>query len=152
MLAEFNSKITDNSVMLAIPWSVGDDLYIKEPIGIDSEDIYYKDDHKSILSVGQQSKWIDDHWDDSKTSVSPLFMPKWAAREWLRVTAVKVERLQSIDEIDAQREGTPNYNHYPSGVSVEDYRRLWNSINRKNHPWERNEWVVAYTFERIKKG
>ena len=163
-------------------WAVGDELYIKEPHYLYGrwEQIfdqkhskyswlfhYNKSDgvrfppthHPPVLKVCA-----------SKFEVgwflrSPLFMPKWAARDWLRVTAVRCERLQSISEIDALNEGIDTegeeYNRAEhaqlGGVpleyapSVYAYANLWDSINGKKHPWERNEWVLAYTFERIKK-
>ena len=165
-IAIFCSKKDGHHVFVKIHWVVGDELYIKEP-----HYLYGWWNKNGLTKTGKQ-KWkfyydkpFGVHFPDNiRSNVkvcstkrqngrhlhSPLFMPRWAARDWLRVTNVKVQRLQSIDEIDAQWEGTPNYNPYPSGVSVDDYHRLWDSINSKKHPWERNEWVVAYTFKRIK--
>jgi hypothetical protein len=78
---------------------------------------------------------------------SPLYMPRWAARITLRLTDVRIQRLQNITEEDAIAEGVR------CGIDCPDHRiafgRLWNLINaRRGHPWERNDHVWALTFER----
>jgi hypothetical protein len=83
-------------------------------------------------------------------------MPRWASRITLKVTDVKVERLQDISEADAIAEGVECFDQ---GCSVEGLRglydypesafaALWESINGEAS-WDANPWVVAYTFERI---
>jgi hypothetical protein len=73
---------------------------------------------------------------------SPFFMPKWAARLWLEVTDVKVERLQEISVPDAKAEGV---------WSVSALADLWDSINGKKYPWKSNPWVWAYTFKKVER-
>ena len=82
-----------------------------------------------------------------------MFMPRWASRITLRVTAVKVERLQDISEEDALAEGVGIMDpHHPPppirATYAEMYRDLWDSINGPGS-WDANPWVVAYTFERV---
>jgi hypothetical protein len=76
------------------------------------------------------------HWRPS------IFMPRWASRITLKVTGVRVERLQSISEVDAVAEGMP------IDDPIHDYSILWNSINGKG-AWENNPWVWVYTFQKI---
>lgn len=85
---------------------------------------------------------------------------KEAARIFLKVTNVRVERLQDISEEDAIAEGIEpgeigfkSYN--PKNIFEVDalwsFRNLWDSINGKKHPWDSNPWVWVYEFERIEK-
>ena len=98
-----------------------------------------------------------------------LFMPKEAARIFLKVTNVRCERLQDISEEDARLEGmersiTGSYKLYGRhkiknyrgqnarfGCPVDSFQTLWQSINAKKHPWSSNPWVWVYDFERIEK-
>lgn len=68
-------------------------------------------------------------------------------RNHLITVKAEVERLQEISEEDCVAEGITTV--WPKNESCGEYVHLWNRINGKKHPWERNEWVVAYTFERI---
>ena len=82
-----------------------------------------------------------------------IHMPRAASRITLRVTAVKVERLQDISEEDALAEGVGIMDpHHPPppirATYAEMYRDLWDSINGPGS-WDANPWVVAYTFERV---
>ena len=95
-----------------------------------------------------------------------LFMPKEAARIFLKVTNVRCERLQDISEEDAISEGAKDsLNHddmkllsnldwvikRPFGNHQFGFLALWQSINAKKHPWKSNPWVWVYEFERIEK-
>lgn len=75
-----------------------------------------------------------------------IFMPRWACRLVLEVTAVRVERLQDISETDAKAEGVE-----PADCCLayyHGYSKLWDSINAKRAPWASNPWVWAITFRR----
>lgn len=92
--------------------------------------------------------------------VPTILMPKWAARIYLRVKSVRVERAQSISEGDAIEEGIESdpigdgvYKNYvfPEGqykyVSAQDsFKSLWHSINGRES-WEANPWVWVIEFE-----
>lgn len=93
-----------------------------------------------------------------------LFMPKAAARIWLKVTDIKVERLQHITEEDAIKEGIIKKNSkindevgYLNPFRTDNLKfdtaqlaflNLWKSINGKES-LELNPWVFAYTFQII---
>ena len=97
-------------------------------------------------------------------------MPREAARIFLRVTEIRVERLQDISEEDAIAEGIkaekggfksyeiihsgphkgkPNPHSYvPNREAVYSYEELWESINGEGS-WDANPWVWVVKFERI---
>lgn len=136
-----------------LPYAVGDRLWAKEtwrarrrwddtaPRDIpQGEPIHHQAD--------KEGDWNPQDWGRWRPS---LFMPKWAARIWLEVTAVRVERLQEISEDDCYAEG---YVFEPIGEQPEPaadwwFRELWQSINGKKHPWESNPWVGVYEFKEV---
>lgn len=83
-----------------------------------------------------------------------IFMPREAARIFLRVTDVRVERLQSISHEDAEQEGCWCDE---CGLSMPDdkFSELWDrTINPSDLPaygWDANPWVWVIEFERIGK-
>lgn len=95
---------------------------------------------------------------------SPLMMPRWAARYFLEVTAVRIERLQSISYDDLKAEGMegiraaiiekysniapPGETTWPSYQDL--YERIWDDMHKDpGTTWADNPWIVAYTFQRI---
>lgn len=82
-----------------------------------------------------------------------IFMPRWASRITLEVTAVRVERLTSISVDDCVREGIEVgwFAERPDDVALARFRGLWDSINAKKHPWSSNPWVWVYEFKVVKQ-
>ena len=91
-----------------------------------------------------------------------IFMPKEACRIFLKVTNVRVERLQDISEDDIISEGiyideaempqktkwTPEL--VMSRAIKKEWKSLWQSINGKES-WKANPWVWVYEFKRVEK-
>lgn len=75
-----------------------------------------------------------------------IHMPKEAARLFLRVTDVRTERLQDIDDSGVVAEGLE------IGCYFDD---LWNRTIkpavRTAYGWDANPWVWVIEFERISK-
>lgn len=81
-----------------------------------------------------------------------IFLPKEAARIFLRVTEVRAERLQNITEEDAIREGVMGWiDKLIGGMTGKTrFQRLWDKLNAaRGYGWDENPWVWVYTFERI---
>lgn len=86
-----------------------------------------------------------------------IHMPKEAARIWLKVTDVRVERLQEITSEQISREGVEV--EYPHVLNGEEKRyafsTLWNSTIKKSdidrYGWDANPWVWVIEFERCEK-
>ncbi len=80
---------------------------------------------------------------------SPLFMPEWAARYFIKIVSVTPQRLQEVTEEDIKAEG------FEQGLTKPGYYyafgQLWNSINPK-FKWNSNPWCFVYTFEFEKEG
>ncbi len=76
-----------------------------------------------------------------------IHMPKVAARIWLKVKEIRVERLQDIDDDGVVAEG----------LQIGDpYDELWNSTIKKKkdlplYGWDANPWVWVIKFERCEK-
>ena len=83
-----------------------------------------------------------------------IHMPREAARIFLRVTDVRVERVLDITLDDIEREGlycdppyTRNHFAYGPGMSIH-WIKLWDSLNNKRgYGWDTNPWVWAISFE-----
>ena len=86
-----------------------------------------------------------------------LFMPKVAARIWLKVTDVRVERLQEITIDGIRNEGLSSMAVHAGDmeIAMEEWKNLWNSTIKKpdiNHyGWDANPWVWIIEFERCVK-
>lgn len=105
-----------------------------------------------------------------------LFMPKEAAHIWLKVTDVRVERLQEMKPVDVIKEGAyPDcldcLNTYGESGSqccygteeqcsqcdevMMEWEKLWNSTIKKSdldsYGWSANPWVWVIEFERCEK-
>lgn len=90
-----------------------------------------------------------------------IHMPKEAARIWLKVKDVRVERLQDMDWQDALYEGidmclerdmkTGEY-IFPDENPLDDFIDLWDSTIKKSdldrYGWDANPWVWVIDFER----
>ena len=79
------------------------------------------------------------HW---KPSISCV---RAASRITLEITAVRVERLNDIDGVDAMAEGIETLSGLPTINAVTDFAALWESINGPGS-WDKNPWVWVIEF------
>lgn len=85
-----------------------------------------------------------------------IHMPRWASRLTLRVTEIRVQRVQEIGEEDALAEGFPEtpadlepIQGIPWLSAREWFRGLWDDINAKpGRTWEDSPWVWVVHFEK----
>jgi hypothetical protein len=83
-----------------------------------------------------------------------LFVPETEPRITLRITDIRVERLQDISEEDAKAEGVKPLDyaahHVAAGYGARiAFEQLWTTINGPG-AWEANPWVWVISFERVK--
>ena len=118
-----------------------------------------KEPQKSVLDKTcgcYMYRATDEIYGDARWHPS-IHMPKEAARIWLKVTDVRVERLRDITPEQIGREGVEV--EYPHVLNGEEKRyafsTLWNSTIKKSdldrYGWDANPWVWIIEFERCEK-
>lgn len=159
------------------PYQPGDILYVREtwcglPVNeaghMRGHTIYYYKADGELRPKGWRDTWHPS-----------IHMPKEAARIWLKVTDVRVERLQEIDEDGVWDEGFRFKPPCLTRVSADGHtcdldgpctssikycdmtmgelfgRELWDSTIKKSdldrYGWDANPWVWVIEFERCEK-
>ncbi|MFW3976956.1 morphogenetic protein [Klebsiella pneumoniae] len=80
-----------------------------------------------------------------------IHMPSWASRILLEITNVRVERLKSISDGDAIREGCSTADMKSGDCVADVFARLWASIYGAES-WNANPWVWVIEFKRVEGG
>ena len=145
----------DNQKWVKPPYQPGDILWVRETWAtVSSGIIEYKATYKEpytgsaeIDHIGNKIKWRPS-----------IHMPREATRIFLRVTNVRVERLQDITEEDAKAEGcherllNDGWKNIGKLTARDDFIMLWEYLNAKRgYGWDTNPWVWVIEFERITK-
>lgn len=151
-----------------VPYQLGDILYVREtwcglPVNeaghMRGHTIYYYKADGELRPKGWRGTWHPS-----------IHMPKEASRIWLKVTDVRVERLQDITPKGAESEGVGNLfyddigygeKNYGTevdpeyGIAKEQFAWLWESTIKKSdldrYGWNANPWVWVIEFERCEK-
>ena len=130
-----------DAVYYQAPYQPGDILYVRETWSELSFGYVYKADGENIDHLGNVIRWHPS-----------IHMPKEAARIWLKVKDVRVERLQEIKPDDAVKEGTKET--FPP-LAVDEFRDIWNSTIKKSdldrYGWDASPWVWVIEFERCEE-
>ncbi len=129
------------------------------PYGLDGV-IYKADDHFEPIknSIEASDSWVKMHHYRGKrgATVPSIHMPRWASRLTLRITNIKMERVQEINSGDAMTEGFMVHSRDIGGMMISItplfwFEDLWNSINEKRgQGWSTNPWVWVIEFEVVK--
>lgn len=117
---------------------VGDVLWVRETFRPKSHSFPIGEHFEYKATAEVDGNPTDEPWKPS------IFMPKDATRIWLKITGVRVERLQDISKEDAKAEGIF------AESAKECFQTLWQSINGEGS-WNDNPWVWVIEFERIEK-
>lgn len=153
----------ENEMMFESPHTqpayVGDILYVRET-WCDDRQFTHDDTPGRYFYKASESDDFTSKWHPS------IHMPKEAARIWLKVKDVRVERLQECGTgwcLDIEKEGvvTPQSpilytsdDRYHDALR-EEFQKLWDSTIKKSdidcYGWDANPWVWVIEFERCEK-
>lgn len=145
--------LMDEDIDVKSPYKVNDILYVREtwseysysglPLGYiaykaDCPMEYPNGDDEVIQILENAFKW--------KPSIH---MPREAARLFLKITNVRVERIQDIENPhdEVLKEGWP-FEGFGKSNPFAEFGKLWDSIYKN---WDFNPWVWVFDFEVVKK-
>lgn len=122
-----------------MPYRPGDILYVRETWEQTEDGYAYKADSHCHYTA-------DWKWRPS------IHMPREAARIFLRVTDVRVERLQDVTEEDAIKEGCTAHG---GNLALDEFEVVWHNTlkptDRSIYGWAANPWVWVIEFERCER-
>lgn len=168
-----NQYFKDIQNYLKQPYKVGDILYVRETWNICNMDIeqpsitfIYKANESEGESAntikvtqGVYDKYIDKMVEDNPQWKPSIHMPKEAARIFLKVMNVRMERLQHITNVDAEKEGAAPDNPLDFAPdkwpNKENFKIIWDSTIKNSeigtYGWDANPWVWVIEFKRCNK-
>lgn len=130
------------------PYQVGDVMYVRETWSEgygEGTYIYKADDKLAELPEFKESSKLIYH--------PSIHMPKEAARLWLKVTDVRMERLQEITADGIRSEGLSSMAVHAGDleIALKEWELLWNRTIKKTdidrYGWDANPWVWVIEFE-----
>lgn len=139
---------------------VGDILWVRETFAY-SDDL----DEPYWYKQNFEEEYNEEYLDRMKGIWKPsIHMPKEAARIFLEITNIRIERLKDISDSDAKNEGVelkiyPSQNFYRTytmeGIydeftAKDSFETLWIHINGSDS-WYSNPWVWVIEFKQIEK-
>ena len=138
------------------PYKPGDILYVRETWHrytkrVGKGEGCHLEEHYGYKASIANSEDVEEPWKPS------IHMPKEAARIWLKVTDVRVERLQEITADDIRNEGLSSAAVHCGDmeIALKEWEDLWNSTIKKSdlgrYDWNASPWVWVIEFERCEK-
>lgn len=166
-----------NQEKITPPYQPGDILYVRETFawqpcwdcGMDCEqggceheaERRLHDEKKEHGCYMYRAEYEDNEYPSADTWHPSIHMKKDIARIWLKVTDVRVERLQDITEVGIRKEGIEVDPKECAGKFdfISElfllFQRLWNSTIKKSdldrYGWNANPWVWVIEFELCEK-
>ena len=135
------------------PYQPGDILYVRET--------WYKDKYRYMYraNYSENEKFYRGGVEEKVNWHPSIHMPKEAARIWLKVTDVRMERLQEITAESALAEGTDKYIHlngkFDENAILTSFMGIWNSTIKNSdldrYGWNANPWIWVIEFEQCEK-
>ena len=168
-IARFGRGTPGNSCALCdrkMPYQSDDVLYVRETWTVWNGNYEYKADVDDGYGPFCSSCTLDICAGDCNSVLKwrpSIHMPKEAARIFLRVTGVRVERLQDVTLDDATAEGCQGKfigcgECAGAGWEIlpeDEFADVWNSTIKESdldkYGWDANPWVWVIEFERISK-
>jgi len=178
-IAYFSAREGGIHMQSKVRYAVDDLLWVREALIDDAADFgfvrYAADDSLVKLDTPEKKQW--GHMRSVRRIVPSIHMPRWASRITLRVTGVKVERLQDISEEDAIAESASSRRnskgdldwsmdwdqigkfskHLGANLSQNDialgnarwaFASYWNTVHGDDG-WHDDPWVAVINFERL---
>lgn len=146
-----NPEVSDIQIIRKLckpPFEINDVLYVRETWSEWTGGYIYKAWSSPFpqASCSSITKWHPS-----------IHMPKEAARIFLRVTDVRVERLRDMNGKDVLKEGLNSHVHpdafYFDMNQLDMFEKLWNSTVKKDqldrYGWDANPFVWVIAFEKI---
>lgn len=158
----------ENEMMFESPQTqpayVGDILYVRET-WCDDRQFTHDDTQGRYFYKASESDDFTSKWHPS------IHMPKEAARIWLKVKDVRVERIKDMTDKDALNEGAQGVKCDHAGLGaygctdcmntgwleppILEFMGIWDSTIKKSdidcYGWDANPWVWVIEFERCEK-
>ena len=152
VLAALNSGEESRKTLTAAcaPYQAGDILYVRETWAM-QQGLYW---HKAGLKIEGNGRAYGvlppEKWRPS------ILMPKEAARIFLRVTDVRVERLQDMTDEQCARDGGYAIEAVKAVGVAALFAPLWDSTikkpaDRELYGWAADPWAWVISFERISR-
>lgn len=125
------------------PYRTGDILYVKESwrygAGRGTSTYEYK--------IYMTEKELEEEREEYELGIlswkSPVTMPREAARYFLKIKDVRVQKLQKITDSEVIAEGVNKFIQFVS---------LWNkTYGKQGYGWDKEPWVWVFEFERVEK-
>jgi hypothetical protein len=142
-------KISDCTVIRKAKYKIGDVLYIRERArliggGDSASERLFKYESDGSISDPVVIPSRIKHMITGQCCSNGCF--RELARTFVKITGVRVEKIQDIHDFDIQAEGIKGIS---MGHRKERFKELWESIYPGS--WDRNDWVFVYDFEKCEK-